>query len=129
MIMVALSLTMIVEVIVLEGDLGRMNTVFKFYLQVWMVMAISAGAAFGWLWPAVQRARPLFRFAWMMILGVLVFLAALYPFMATRAKVADRWNSDAPHTLDGMDYMQYVDRYENNVGFSLKPDYEAIRWL
>jgi len=64
-----------------------------------------------------------------MVLGLLVFLAALYPFMATRAKVADRWNPDAPHSLDGMDYMQYVDRYENNVGFSLKPDYEALRWL
>ncbi len=34
-----------------------------------------------------------------------------------------------PHTLDGMAYMPYAERYENGVFFSLRPDYEALRWL
>jgi uncharacterized membrane protein len=49
--------------------------------------------------------------------------------MAARAKIADRWNPDAPKTLDGMAYMPFVERYENGEVFSLKPDYEALRWL
>ena len=40
-------LTLAVEIIVLVGDIGRMNTVFKFYLQVWVMFAISAAAGLG----------------------------------------------------------------------------------
>ncbi len=129
MFVVALALTLLVEVIVLAGDIGRMNTVFKFHLQVWVLMALVAAAALSWLWPSISRAPGAIRVPWMGALAVLVLLAALYPLIATRAKVADRWSPDAPHTLDGMTYMPYVERYEGDAVFSLAPDYEALRWL
>ena len=125
----ALMLSLGVEVVVLQGDVGRMNTVFKFYLQVWLLLAIVAGAALSWLWPALTRAPAWLRTAWVSALAGLAFLAVLYPLVATRAKVADRWAPEAPHTLDGMAYMRYAERYENGVVFSLRPDYLALRWL
>ena len=41
-----------VDLITVEGDIGRMNTVFKFYLQAWVLLAL-ASAYFAWtLWEA-----------------------------------------------------------------------------
>ncbi|MBN1963272.1 MAG: hypothetical protein JW910_01410, partial [Anaerolineae bacterium] len=42
---------------------------------------------------------------------------------------AVRFSQDAPHTLDGMAYMPYAERFENGVTFSLNEDYQMIRWL
>ena len=129
LLLAALSLTLLVEVVVLAGDLSRMNTVFKFYLQVWLLLAIVAGVSLAWLLPALRAGRGLLRAAWLLVLAGLVALAGLYTLTATRAKVADRWNPNAPVTLDGMAYMPTVEWAENGATFSLRGDYEAIRWL
>jgi YYY domain-containing protein len=125
----SLVLTLMVELIVLHGDIGRMNTVFKFYLQVWMILAVSAGAALGWMVPAQDDWAPGWRWVWQAGFTLLVAGAALYPMMATMAKIDDRINNQAPHSLDGMAYMarsQYADEWGV---MDLSQDYRAIRWL
>ncbi|MEK6587443.1 MAG: DUF2298 domain-containing protein, partial [Chloroflexota bacterium] len=49
MVGTAAALTFLVEVVVLRGDIGRMNTVFKFYLQVWTLFSLAASGALTWL--------------------------------------------------------------------------------
>ena len=82
-----------VEVIVIQGDIGRMNTVFKFYLQVWLLWGVAAAAALAWVIPQMRRWG-YGRFLWFGLLGVLLFCAALYPPLATSARMRDRFDPE-----------------------------------
>jgi YYY domain-containing protein len=135
-------ITLVVELVVVRGDIGRMNTVFKFYLQVWAFFAVSAAAALGWLIEPVRRWLPGWRTSWRIAFGFLLFSAALFPLYGTMAKIKDRWVPTAPHTLDGMAYMPYATYFENypgvtentpvaerGINMDLSQDYRAIRWM
>lgn len=124
-----LTLTLMVEVIVLVGDIGRMNTVFKFYLQAWTFLSISAAAALGWLLPELPEWLPGWRRAWEVIFAVLVASAALYPMMATMAKIEDRIAPEAPHSLDGMAFIPHAQYTDTWGPMELSQDYHAIRWM
>ncbi len=132
MIGLALVLTLAVEVVVLRGDVDRMNTVFKFYLQAWTLFSIGAAAALWWLLPA---AAPLWtinwRRAWLTAASLLVFGAALFPLFGGTDKIRDRMSVDAPHTLDGMTYMatSFYSDPNGGVTLDLSPDYRAILWM
>ena len=148
----ALALTLFVELFTLRGDIGRMNTQFKFYIQAWLMLSVSAAVALAWsveaLWAGAQRkeaggaealspgrrlAPVIWRVAFTGAVSVALFLAMLYPAFAIPAKVDDRYAKAAPRGLDGMAYMQYAVRSEEYAGrlaeFPLKHDYDAIRWM
>lgn len=61
MIGLGLVYTALVEVVVLKGDISRMNTVFKFYLQVWVLWSIASAAVLptlaAWLKIAPRQKR------------------------------------------------------------------------
>jgi YYY domain-containing protein len=124
-----LVLTLMVEAIVLRGDVGRMNTVFKFYLQVWSLFSISAAAALGWVMIALPRWSPRWRAAWQVAFILLVAGAAMYSLLGGMAKMKDRMTTTAPHTLDGMAFMQYAEYPDTWGVMDLSQDYRAIRWM
>jgi YYY domain-containing protein len=147
----ALTITLVVEIVVLKGDIGRMNTVFKPYMQVWMLLAVAAAVAVerfldvilwerrtatgvpvderGRLWQYIGQNRRASGDVILVTLMLLLATMTLYPLFAIPAKVRDRWVKDAPHTLDGAAYMPYAVQYENNDGVPLAPDAGAIDWL
>jgi YYY domain-containing protein len=144
MVGTGLVLTLVVELVVLVGDIGRMNTVFKFYLQVWTLFAVSAAAALGWLLEWLGSWKPGLRMVWQITLALLVFSALLFTGFASQAKMRDRMTfydsfrlsgDTPPLTLDGMQYMKFIKYYEPGpndtpgLDMDLSQDYRMIRWI
>ena len=125
----SLFLTLTIEVVYVIGDIGRMNSVFKFYMQAWTFLSVSAAAAFGWILSGLPTWKPGRRLVWQITFIFLVASAALYPILASFAKMEDRIAEDAPHSLDGMSYMQHATYYDEGAELDLSEDYNAIRWM
>ncbi|MFW5714420.1 MAG: DUF2298 domain-containing protein [Brevefilum sp.] len=125
----AVTLTLVVELIYLPGDIGRMNTVFKFYLQAWILFGLSAGVCLGWVLKSLKYWNQRMSFFWQAMLFALVVSAALFTVMGTADKVRDRMAMDAPKGLDGTAYMTEAQYYDLGQEMQLVQDYWAIRWL
>lgn len=143
----ALAMTLVVEVITLKGDIGRMNTVFKFYLQGWVLFGISSAAGLALIADRILPVRrelteeqvqanivpfptiPMWRQAWVIVLSLLLVAGLLYPVFATWAKVNDRFVADSPPGLNGLDYMVAAKYNVNNQDLALIEDLDAIRWM
>ena len=141
----ALGLLALVDLVVVKGDVGRMNTVFKFGLHAWALFALSAAVAIPRVWDSNPHPRLAslgslspggrggwgVRAIWLLRVPLLLLIAAalVYPLTATPARLADRWNPSAPHTLDGAAFMTSVTAAHDGQGASLDEDAAAISWL
>jgi uncharacterized membrane protein len=130
LIVLALAISLGVDLVVLDGDIGRQNTVFKFYLQVWFLLSVVGGVALAWMLRSSYRWSLWLRGAWQTGLTILFSIALLYPVLATQARFLDRFDKkDTPLTLDGMEYMKYALHGEFDLWFYLRGDYDMIRWF
>jgi len=125
----ALLITIVVEVVVVSGDIGRQNTIFKFYMQSWMMLAASAGAALTWTLPAFFKWLPGWRLFWQTAMILLISGAALFTVSGTAGKIRDRWIIEAPRTIDSMTFMNYAHYDDFGQRLDLSEDYRAIRWM
>lgn len=151
MIGIGLVFTIMVEIIVLKGDIGRMNTVFKFYLQVWVLWAVASAAALPEL-AACLKLRPRsirvvmpeveadfealrsrsggeWMRLWWWAFGLLVAACLLYPMTATPIRMRDRFKNSTSTTLDGSAYMRTSVYNDQGEAIELDWDRQAIDWL
>ena len=120
-----------VDLVRVEDDIGRMNTLFKYYLEVWVLFAL-ASAFFLWRLWYDQGFHPApwgwLRLVWAGLIGFLVLASLVYTVLGSQDRLADRFNP-LPPTLDGMAYMEDAVHWEKDQAIELKWDGEAIRWL
>ena len=119
-----------VDLVRVEGDIGRMNTFFKYYLEIWVLLSIVS-AYMLWHLGASGFLRPktgLRSGAWMAVLVALIGSSLIYTALGSRARVADRF-TDGPSTLDGTAYMAAAQHQEQEQTLELKWDLEAIEWV
>jgi uncharacterized membrane protein len=129
MIGTGLLLTIVVELVYLVGDVGRMNVVFKLYHQAWMLQTLPLGLAAVVLLERVENWQPRWQHAFQIPLFFLLFISLLFPTLASLDKMSDRMSEQAPRTLDGMKYMESSFYHSNGLDMDLGRDYRAIQWM
>lgn len=128
---VSLFAAILVEMVHLVGDVGRMNIVFKFYNQIWVMLSVCASFGLSDTLSTVQKedlrgpAVTCFKTAGM----VLTAGALMYTVFAGIDKMTDRMSDQAPHTLDGMKYMESSVYWQDGFYMDLSEDYRAICWM
>jgi len=122
-----LGLNLATEFIVLQGDVGRMNTVFKLDLQVWVLWGLAVALA---LYDLAVELKPWQHIQRRFVLGgatLLIACGLIYPLAGGIARAHDRF-VQLPLTDDGEAYMA-SSTWQDQKPIPLKPDYEAITWL
>ena len=129
-VVLGLALTIAVEWYVLRNiDIGRTNTVFKTYLQVWMLWGLAAAVSAGVVYRRLPELRRWVREGWRLVFVLLLASAALYPILATRAKIRDRFDTSVGHTLDGTAFMRKAIFNDKGQNMELVWDRDAIFWM
>ena len=125
-----LSLIIGLEFFRIEGDIDRMNSIFKFYLQIWIIFAISSTY---FLWIIINNTNN-FNIKFILWLTILIFLIStsfIYTIFGTKARLNDRFENNSKNlTLNGsafIDYAIYND--PNGSDIDLKLDFEGIQWI
>jgi YYY domain-containing protein len=112
--LLGMALALSVEFIYLADSFGtRMNTVFKFYYQVWALWGVGSACAIGLTLDDKNLWLP-FRVTTSIVTALLVAAALVYPITAI-STLGDRANP----TLDGTAWVKQ----------SAPDDYAAIQWL
>jgi YYY domain-containing protein len=92
--------------------LERFNTVFKLYIQIWILFAITATYAVYHLTPRISKGRSL----WLGMLAIIILSGLIYPTTTALIKTD---NFSGNPSLDGIAYLK-----QNQPG-----DYYAIKWM
>ena len=112
-----------VDVVTVQNDIERMNTVFKFWLQAWVYFAFASAFA---IWQvgriAAERPKQLIHglegirleirqdrgkraSIWVGIVSIILIAGLAYPLLATRTRLQTRF-ADLPATLNGLAYLE-----------------------
>ena len=140
----ALGVGMGVDIVGARVDIDRMNTVFKLYLNAWVLFGVVGGVGLWSLWASgAMRLRGVglgafvARAPWLAVLALLVLASAVFPVLGTRVRLADRFDGIDVVSLDGRAYQQsavYGDpgptsRQDDDMRYALAADADAIDYL
>ncbi len=118
------------------GGAYRMNTIFKFFSQVWVIWGVAAAIALPRIWSGfVQRGQGMriWRGLWATVFVLLFAAGFAYPIWGTPARLDMRFPGWRPDfgTLNGLEFMRegsFTWPDQSNT-LDLAYDWAAIQWL
>ncbi len=131
LLLTGLAISLGIEVVYIRdfldgGDYERMNTFFKFSIQLWLCLGIGGALAIGHIW---QHIHGLVKRAWYLVLLLLMLGGSLFLVDGTSARIQDHqnWIASQPPThsanytptLDGLAFVRAW----------YPGDAQAITWL
>lgn len=139
------------------GSAYRMNTIFKFYIQVWILLALASAAALRFITEGAESRRARNHggggiaddaesdecaeepgstpsqskaYIWQATFAILLLGAIFYLPFGIYSRLRDRFPTPPPFgTLDGLAYMSSAHYQWEGQEIHLGPDLRAIRWL
>lgn len=129
----AFSIIIGTDFVRVEGDIDRLNSVFKFYLQAWTLLAIASAYIVWRMASAIIRDRAMLgktRWVWTGCLVALILCALVFTALGSRARLGDRFDGRViPLTLDGLAYAEGATYRDERGAIDLAADLEGVRWL
>ena len=115
----------------IEGDIDRMNTVFKFYLQIWIILGITSSY---FLYRLLNRSQFTYKgsifFPWTILIILLGTSSLIYTTIGTIDRIQDRFTSSKTRfTLNGYGFTETSIYKDANGDINLSADMAAIHWL
>ncbi len=125
LILTATLLTLGPEFVYLRDNFGvRLNTIFKFYYQAWLMFSVSALFAIGYFWQSWQSSSRIAPIIATTGYAFTFLIALLFPVFAVNSRALEyrgpvTAETRQPATIDGL---AHVKRHNSD-------EYEAILWL
>ena len=130
---VSLALVIGLDIYRVEGDVDRMNSIFKFYLQIWVLLALASAYL---LWRLAHGRRVNLtklawsKKAWLGALAMLIVSASVFTVVGTHDRLKERFDPGTVGlTLDGTAYVRGTVYRDDRGEIDLAADFEGIRWL
>ena len=112
------------EFVTLSGDVGRMNTVFKFHFGAFWLWATASALVLAGRDGLLPPGR-----AWRAAVAVVLAVSLCYPPFSALGRIWGRVPADGPITLDGLQAMEDVEFEQGGRRLKLVGDRGAIQWL
>lgn len=131
LLLTGLAISLGIEVVYIRdfldgGSYERMNTFFKFSMQVWLCLGIGGALAIGHIWEHIRGA---IRWVWYVLLIVLLVGGSLFLIDGTYSRIQDHQNWIAAQTPPGnANYTPTLDGFAF-VRAWYPGDASAITWL
>jgi len=126
LLIIGFGIPILTDIFVVNDDINRMNTVFKFNFQSWIILNLGASLLIPLIFQDINSKKT--KSIFLSLIAILFIFGMSYPIYSTKPRLLDRFSNDY-FGLQGNQFMlSSVYSYKGN-SIDLSSSYDAINWL